>query len=170
MSMTYNVNALPDLIKIGTETENGVEQIAFDASEWLLTWTDMHLSVWAQEPKTDVMYEAQTHRDGAMIVWDVGAQDTRVSGYGAVLVMGETEGGERKLSARVRTYIRESGMQATADAPLAQQPWYTARWRRPGRPMRTRAGRRTLRRALKRRRKRFMRLRRAPRVWRAAYW
>ena len=125
MSVTYSVCAMPDLIKIGTETENGVERIAFDASEWLLTWPDMHLSVWAQEPKTDVMYEAQAHRDGAMIVWDVGAQDTRLSGYGAVLVMGETESGERKLSARVRTYIRESGMQATADAPLAQQPWYT---------------------------------------------
>lgn len=125
MSVTYSVNVLPDLIRIGTETENGVEQIAFDASDWLAAWPDMQLSVWAQEPKTDVMYEAQAHRDGAKIVWDVGAQDTRVSGYGAVLVMGETEGGERKLSTRARTYIRESGMNATADAPLAQQPWYT---------------------------------------------
>ena len=125
MGAIYNVLTMPDLIRIGAETENGVERIAFDASEWLLTWPDMHLSVWAQEPKTDVMYEAQAHRDGAMIVWDVGAQDTRVSGYGAVLVMGETESGERKLSARARTYIRESGMNATADPPLAQQPWYT---------------------------------------------
>ena len=88
MSVTYSVCAMPDLIKIGTETENGVEQIAFDASEWLAMWPEMQLSVWAQEPHTDVMYEAQAHRDGAKIVWDVGAQDTRVSGYGAVLVMG----------------------------------------------------------------------------------
>lgn len=126
MSVTYSVNALPDLIRIGVETENGVEQIAFDAADWMVTWPDMRLSVWAQEPKADVMYEAQAHRDGAMIVWDVSAQDTRMSGYGAVLVMGETEGGERKLSARVRTYIRQSGMNATADAPEAHQPWYTS--------------------------------------------
>lgn len=125
MSVTYSVCAMPDLIRIGAETENGVERIAFDASEWIEKWPDMQLSVWAQEPKTDVMYEAQAHRDGTLIVWDVGAQDTRVSGYGAVLVMGETDGGARKLSARARTYIRQSGMNATAEAPEAHQPWYT---------------------------------------------
>lgn len=124
MGAIYNVLAMPEVIRIGIETENGVEKIFFDVALWLDMWPDMDISVWAQEPGSDTMYEAQSHREGTYVVWDVGSSDTHISGYGRVIIVGTTSKGERKLSDPSRTFIRTSGISATADPPESQQPWY----------------------------------------------
>ena len=71
---------MPEVIRIGIETENGVEKIFFDVAPWLDMWPDMDISVWVQEPGSDTMYEAQSHREGPYAVWDVGSSDTHISG------------------------------------------------------------------------------------------
>lgn len=120
----YCVNAMPEIIRIGMETESGVESIGFDAAEWLDRWPDMALSVWASAPGSDEMYEAISHRDGTIVFWDVSDADTARDGTGQMIVIGTTPGGKRKLSRRVETRICYSGMQSTGEPPQAQQPWY----------------------------------------------
>ena len=122
---TYPIDALQHvaMIHVGRQTETGVECIGFDCSAWLSRWPGMELSVWPTAPGTDAAYEAQTHMDGNVIVWDVSGGDTITPGKGYVEVLGMVDG-RRKLSARVQTMVVASGLAATADPPESQQPWF----------------------------------------------
>lgn len=111
------------MIHIGRQTEAGVERIGFDCSAWLARWPGMELSVWPTAPGADTAYEAQTHMDGNIIVWDVSGSDTITPGNGHVEVLGMVDG-RRKLSARVQTMVIASGLAATSDPPESQQPWF----------------------------------------------
>lgn len=111
------------VIHIGRQTEAGVERIGFDCSAWLARWPGMELSVWVTAPGSDTAYEAQTHMDGNIIVWDVSGGDTMTPGNGHVEVLGMVDG-RRKLSARVQTKVIPSGLAATSDPPESQQPWF----------------------------------------------
>lgn len=121
----YPIDALQHvtMIHVGRQTETGVECIRFDCSTWLSRWPGMELSVWPTAPGSDTAYEAQTHMDGNVIVWDVSGSDTITPGKGYVEVLGMVDG-RRKLSARVQTMVIPSGLAATADPPESQQPWF----------------------------------------------
>ena len=122
---TYPIDALQHvtMIHVGRQTETGVECIRFDCAAWLSRWPGMELSVWPTAPGADTAYEAQTHMDGNVIVWDVSGSDTITPGKGYVEVLGMVDG-RRKLSARAQTMVIASGLAATADPPESQQPWY----------------------------------------------
>ena len=126
MQKIYNINALPTTIRIGMQTENGVESIGFDATEWIALWPDMELSVWVCAPGSEEMYESVSRREGAIIWWDVSGDDTAKYGTGAVTILGTTQDGKRKLSKQAETKIRYSGMQSTGEPPQSQQPWYVS--------------------------------------------
>lgn len=122
---TYPIDVLQHvpMIHVGRQTEAGVEAIGFDCASWLAQWPEMALSVWVTAPGADTSYEAQTHPEGVVIVWDVSGSDTITPGKGFVEVMGLMDG-KRKLSARVPTMVTRSGLSATADPPESQQPWF----------------------------------------------
>lgn len=124
MQKIYNINALPTTIRIGMQTENGVESVGFDATEWIALWPDMELSVWVCAPGSEEMYESVSRREGAIIWWDVSGEDTAKDGSGMVTVLGTTQTGKRKLSKQAETKIRYSGMQSTGEPPQSQQSWY----------------------------------------------
>lgn len=125
MMTIYPIDVLQHvpLIHVGRQTEAGVESIGFDCASWMAKWPGMELSVWVTAPGADTAYEAQTHMDGNIIVWDVSGGDTMTPGKGYVEVLGMVDG-RRKLSARVPTMVIASGLAATADPPESQQPWF----------------------------------------------
>lgn len=126
--IVYSVSTLSRTgsINIGYATETGVTQIGFDCSTWLERWPDMTVEVWVTAPGAASAYEAQTHRKGDVIVWEVLQSDTQTPGAGRVEVIGYTAD-KRKLSATVSTRIEDSMLMAEGtEPPEAQQPWYTA--------------------------------------------
>lgn len=126
--IVYSVSTLSRTgsINIGYATETGVTLIGFDCSTWLERWPDMTVEVWVTAPGAASAYEAQTHRRGDVIVWEVLQSDTQTPGAGRVEVIGYTAD-KRKLSATVSTRIEDSMLMAEGtEPPEAQQPWYTA--------------------------------------------
>lgn len=126
--IVYSVSTLSrtGCINIGYATETGVTEIGFDCSTWLERWPDMTVEVWVTAPGAASAYEANTHRRGDVIVWEVMQSDTQTPGAGRVEVIGYTAD-KRKLSATVSTRIEDSMLMAEGtEPPEAQQPWYTA--------------------------------------------
>ena len=123
----YNVSVLPRIayIPIGRSAEYGVTEIVFDCADWLRIWPDLMLEVWATAPGGAAAYEAKTRIEGTAIIWEIGRPDTITAGSGKVEVRGYTPD-KCKLSAVTHTLIDASLMNATADPPESQQPWYVS--------------------------------------------
>ena len=123
--MMFDVAALYEglLIRLGYQTERGVMKAGFVLTKWLKQWPGLEASVWVTLPNADTAYQAQSHMDGEMLVWDVQDTDTAVAGVGKVEVLGMVDG-VRKLSAVANTVVEPSILVATSEPPESQQPWY----------------------------------------------
>lgn len=123
--MIYPIKRLPDVICVGVQTENGVEEIGFDVTPWLDKWPGMALSVWATLPGQSDAYMAHARLDGSVLYWVVDATDTQTSGSGKVEIMGRTaDGTVKKLTGDgVATLIRKTTTATTQDPPLSPPTW-----------------------------------------------
>lgn len=121
----YDIDRLPANIIIGKQTENGVTPVSVSVERWIEKWGDMAFSVWHAVPDCDSAYQAQSHMEGDILVWDVTDSDTMRCGCGKVIIMGTLPTGERKLSATRNTVIYPSvPMRRDWYPPENQQPWF----------------------------------------------
>lgn len=122
-----DIDRLPGNIVIGIQTESGVSPVSVSVARWIEKWGDMEFSVWHAIPGCDSAYEAQSHMEGDVLVWDVTDNDTMRCGKGKVIIMGTLPSGERKLSATRNTVIFPSiPMRRDWYPPENQQPWFVA--------------------------------------------
>lgn len=121
----YMVEGLPRVlpIQIGYQTETGANSIYFNCATWLKAYPGINLSVWVTPPGGADAYQAQSHLEGSLLVWDVTASDTLTAGEGRLEIFGTLDG-VRKLSAVCRTEVKPSLLTSTTEPPESQQPWY----------------------------------------------
>lgn len=120
--MVLQINKLPNDILIGRQTENGVNEIEIDVSEWLEHWPGMNISIMHTRPGETYAYPAATHMTGSCIVWEISNADTAIHGLGTVEIMGILDG-KKKLSRIVQTHISKTTTATTSDIPEAAKPW-----------------------------------------------
>lgn len=120
--MVLQINKLPNDILIGRQTENGVNEIEIDVSEWLERWPGMNISIMHTRPGETYAYPAATHMTGSCIVWEISNADTAIHGLGTVEIMGILDG-KKKLSRIVQTHISKTTTATTSDIPEAAKPW-----------------------------------------------
>lgn len=121
----WDIDRLPSNIPIGIQTENGVTPVRVSVARWIGQWGDMEFSVWHALPGCDSAYQAQSHMENDVLVWDVTDNDTMRCGKGKVVIMGTLPSGERKLSATRNTVIFPSmPMRRDWYPPENQQPWF----------------------------------------------
>lgn len=116
------INKLPNYILIGRQTENGVNEIEIDVSEWLEHWPGMNISIMHTRPGDTYAYPAVTRMTGSCIVWEISNADTAIHGLGTVEIMGILDG-KKKLSRIVQTHISKTTTATTSDIPDAAKPW-----------------------------------------------
>lgn len=120
--MVLQINKLPNDILIGRQTENGVNEIEIDVSEWLEHWPGMNISIMHTRPGETYAYPAATHMNGSHIVWEISNADTAIHGLGTAEIMGILDG-KKKLSRIVQTHISKTTTATTSDIPEAAKPW-----------------------------------------------
>lgn len=120
--MVLQINKLPNDILIGRQTENGVNEIEIDVSEWLEHWPGMNISIMHTRPGETYAYPAATRMNGSRIVWEISNADTAIHGLGTVEIMGILDG-KKKLSRIVQTHISKTTTATTSDIPEAAKPW-----------------------------------------------
>lgn len=86
--MVLQIDKLPNDILIGRQTENGVNKIEIDVSEWLEHWPGMDISIMHTRPGDTYAYPTATHMTGSCIVWEINNADTAIHGLGKVEIMG----------------------------------------------------------------------------------
>lgn len=118
----YRVNDMPSVITIGAQTEKGVMSIRIDCAEWLAIWPGMTLNIWVTAPNNSAAYQADTHMDGAVLVWDIGDLDTAESGIGSIEIVGNAEG-RKKLSAITDIQVLGTNTTNTGKPPSALDLW-----------------------------------------------
>ena len=119
--MMYQVNALPGSIYLGRQTEFGVNTIQIDCSEWLKMWPELEISAWVTRPGEEAAYPVMVQMEGNCLAWNISDADTAIAGAGKLEIIGLADG-QRKLSAVVGTYIRESLVGSTTEPPEGAQP------------------------------------------------
>ena len=120
--MVLQINKLPNYILIGRQTENGVNEIEIDVSEWLEHWPGMNISIMHTRPGDTYAYPVATRMTGSCIVWEISNADTAIHGLGTVEIMGILDG-KKKLSRIVQTHISKTTTATTSDIPEAAKPW-----------------------------------------------
>ena len=120
--MALQINKLPNYILIGRQTENGVNEIEIDVSEWLEHWPGMNISIMHTRPGDTYAYPTATHMNGSCIVWEISNADTAIHGLGTVEIMGILDG-KKKLSRIVQTHISKTTTATTSNIPEAAKPW-----------------------------------------------
>ena len=121
--MIHMIDQLPDTILIGVQTENGVEEISINVSEWQSRYGRMDFSVWATRPGEDGAYEVKNYElQGSVIYWYPDETDTAIPGAGKVEIKAETAD-KRKLSGWCQTIIRASSVATPMDPPGVVIPW-----------------------------------------------
>lgn len=123
--ITYDIDRLPQMISVGIQGENGVKPVRINAASWLARWPDMQLTVWPTLPGGKAAYQAQSHMEGDVLVWDVTSADTSVQGVGTVEIVGVSDAKVKKTGP-IRTSICKTSTTDTTTPPEQQQPWYTA--------------------------------------------
>lgn len=118
----YNVCALPPMIHVGHQTEEGVCVVEFDVSDWLDKWPELKCSVHPTRPGESVSYPAVCEQNGASLKWFVSLSDTALAGSGTVEILGRAPG-IRKLSATTHTYIESTSTATSGEVPDAARPW-----------------------------------------------
>ena len=121
----YDVCALPPMIHVGHQTEEGVCVVEFDISKWLAQWPDLQCYVIPTRPGESRSYSARCIQQGNTLRWIVSLADTGIAGTGKVEILGLSTG-TRKLSPCVSTYIEETSTDTAGEVPEALQPWVDA--------------------------------------------
>lgn len=121
----YDVCALPPMIHVGHQTEEGVCVVEFDISKWLAKWPDLQCYVIPTRPGESRSYSARCIQQGNTLRWIVSLADTGIAGTGKVEILGLSTG-TRKLSPCVSTYIEETSTDTAGEVPEALQPWVDA--------------------------------------------
>ena len=121
----YDVCALPQMIHVGHQTEEGVCVVEFDISKWLAKWPDLQCYVIPTRPGESHSYPARCLQQGSILRWIVSLADTGIAGTGKVEILGLSTS-TRKLSSCVGTYIEETSTDTAGEVPEAIQPWVDA--------------------------------------------
>ena len=96
--------------------------VRIDCAPWRELWPDLAISLWVTQPGAVAAYPAVIKMEGDVLIWLISEAATSIAGYGLAQIMGLAEG-QRKLSATVKTCIRESIVGEMSDPPEAAQPW-----------------------------------------------
>lgn len=117
----YDVSALPPLIYVAIQTEDGVGVVDFDISKWLEQWPNLTCHVLPTRPGETYNYPALCVQEGPVLRWIVKLSDTALAGTGTVKILGLADG-IRKLSSYTYTHIEET-TDPTDEVPDAARPW-----------------------------------------------
>lgn len=122
--MIHPINHLPPVIRVGIQTEQGVEDIGFDVTPWLTRWPGMTIAVWATRPGENAAYAvANTEMMGNVLYWYPNATDTEKEGAGTVEIVGVSEG-KTKSSGPVDTLVKKTTLDVTQETPEPIVPWF----------------------------------------------
>ena len=121
--MIHPINHLPSVIKVGVQTESGVEEIGFDLSPWLTRWPDLTFAVWPTRPGERASYiAADTEMVGNVLYWYPNSTDTEKEGAGTVEVVG-IGGGKCKTTGVIDTLVKKTSLDVTQKTPEPIKPW-----------------------------------------------
>lgn len=121
--MIHPINHLTQVIRVGVQTETGVEAIGFDLSSWLTRWPDLTYAVWVTRPGEQAAYPAaETEIIGNVLYWYPNATDTEKEGAGTVEIVG-IGGGKCKTTGPVDTIVKKTSIDVTQETPEPIRPW-----------------------------------------------
>lgn len=121
--MIHPINHLPTVIKVGVQTESGVEAIGFDLSPWMTRWPGLTFAVWPTRPGESASYiAADTELVGNVLYWYPNAADTEKEGAGTVEVVG-IGGGKCKSSGVIDTLVKKTSLDVTQETPEPMKLW-----------------------------------------------
>lgn len=121
--MIHPINHLPPVIRVGIQTESGVEEIGFDMTPWLTRWPEMKVSVYVTRPGSKTSYlAADTDLVGNVFYWFPNGSDTEKEGAGTVEVVG-VSGTKRKSSGVIDTLVEKTSLDVTQETPEPMKLW-----------------------------------------------
>ena len=124
--MIFPIHHLPDVIRVGVQTDQDVDVIGFDLKPWMDIFPDMTFTVFATRPGEDEAYPVNDQlMVGTVLYWHPDGYDTEIAGQGRVEVCGIGEN-QRKSSGFVLTDIRATSLGKTKDPGASVAPWYEA--------------------------------------------
>ena len=121
--MIYPINHIRDVIRVGVQTEKGVEEIGFDMTPWLTRWPGMAFAVWVTRPGEAASYPAaDTEMVGNVLYWHPNATDTEKEGAGHVEVVGIGDG-KCKSTGVMDTLVKPTSLDVTQETPEPIRLW-----------------------------------------------
>ena len=117
----FNVNCEKNnIIPIGYEGENKVEEVQFDFSEWVQDYGSGTIVLLHQRSADPAPYPVTLTTEGNVATWTLSSADTQYKGWGAAQLV-YTVGEAIKKSAVYRTYNNAS----LGDSTDPPEPWET---------------------------------------------
>ena len=124
--MIHPINHLPAVIRVGIQTESGVEEIGFDLSPWLTRWPGMTCAVWPTRPGESAAYPAaNVEMVGNVLYWYPSSADTEKEGAGTVEVVGVVAD-KCKTTGPIDTLVKRTSLDVTQETPEPIVPWFEA--------------------------------------------
>lgn len=121
--MIYPINHIQSVIRVGVQTETGVEEIGFDMTPWLTRWPSMTFAVWVTRPGEEASYPAaDVEMVGNVLYWYPNGTDTEKEGAGRVEVVGIGEG-KCKSTGVMDTLVKATTLDVTQETPETIRPW-----------------------------------------------
>lgn len=122
--MIHPINHLPAVIRVGIQTESGVEEIGFDLSPWLTRWPGMTCAVWPTRPGESAAYPAaNVEMVGNVLYWYPSSADTEKEGAGTVEVVGVVAD-KCKSTGPIDTLVKKTSLDVTQETPEPIVPWF----------------------------------------------
>lgn len=109
-----------NIIPIGYEGENKVEEVQFDFSEWVQDYGSGTINLLHQRSADPAPYPVTLTTEGNVATWTLSSADTQYKGWGAAQLV-YTVGEAIKKSAVYRTYNNAS----LGDSTDPPEPWET---------------------------------------------
>lgn len=121
--MIYPINHIQSVIRVGVQTERGVEEIGFDMTPWMTRWPGMTFAVWVTRPGEEASYPAaDVEMVGNVLYWYPNGTDTEKEGAGRVEVVGIGEG-KCKSTGVMDTLVKATTLDVTQETPETIRPW-----------------------------------------------
>ena len=121
--MIYPINHIQSVIRVGVQTERGVEEIGFDMTPWMTRWPGMTFAVWVTRPGEEASYPAaDVEMIGNVLYWYPNGTDTEKEGAGRVEVVGIGEG-KCKSTGVMDTLVKATTLDVTQKTPETIRPW-----------------------------------------------
>ena len=121
--MIYPINHIQGVIRVGVQTETGVESIGFDMTPWMTRWPGMTFAVWVTRPGEEASYPAaDVEMVGNVLYWYPNGTDTEKEGAGRVEVVGIGEG-KCKSTGVMDTLVKATTLDVTQETPETIRPW-----------------------------------------------